>query len=119
MQEGRPLAYASQALTDPETRYATIKKKWDIKHTPTSPFNSKANNGKVEQLSSTTNVSATRLLKAVTISTWGFLPSAKFCPSGRGGGETRLLLERDQKRDQAKSKALELFSQYFVVSSRA
>ena len=35
------------------------------------------------------------------------------------GGETRLLLERDQKRDQAKSKALELFSQYFVVSSRA
>ena len=35
------------------------------------------------------------------------------------GGETRLLLERDQKRDQAKSKDLELFSQYFVVSSRA
>ena len=35
------------------------------------------------------------------------------------GGETRLLLERDQKGDQAKSKALELFSQYFVVSSRA
>ena len=35
------------------------------------------------------------------------------------GGETRLLLKRDQKRDQAKSKALELFSQYFVVSSRA
>ena len=30
-----------------------------------------------------------------------------------------MLLERDQKRDQAKSKALELFSQYFVVSSRA
>ena len=35
------------------------------------------------------------------------------------GGETRLLLKRDPKRDQAKSKALELFSQYFVVSSRA
>ena len=35
------------ALTDPETRYATIKKKWDIKHTPTSTFNRKAN-GKVE-----------------------------------------------------------------------
>ena len=35
------------------------------------------------------------------------------------GGETRLLLKRDQKRDQAKSKALELFLQYFVVSSRA
>ena len=34
-------------------------------------------------------------------------------------GETRLLLKRDQKCDQAKSKALELFSQYFVVSSRA
>ncbi|KAL9987078.1 hypothetical protein ACROYT_G001320 [Oculina patagonica] len=26
MQEGRPLAYASRALTDPETRYATIEK---------------------------------------------------------------------------------------------
>lgn len=46
MQEGRPLAYASRALRDPETRYATIERKWDIKHTPTSPFNSKAN-GKV------------------------------------------------------------------------
>ena len=68
MQEGRPHAYASRALTDPETRYATIKKKWDIKHTPTSPFNNKVN-GKVEQLSSLTNVSATRLLKALTIST--------------------------------------------------
>ena len=46
MQEGRPLAYASWALRDPETRYATIERKWDIKHTPTSPFNSEAN-GKV------------------------------------------------------------------------
>lgn len=26
MQEGRPLAYASRALTDPEARYATIEK---------------------------------------------------------------------------------------------
>ena len=77
MQEGRPLAYASRALRDPETRYATIERKWDIKHTPTSPFNSEAN-GKVGQLSSLTNVSATRLLKTVMISTWGFLPSAKF-----------------------------------------
>ena len=47
MQEWRPLAYASQALTDPKTRNATIKKKWDIQHTPTSTFNSNAN-GKVE-----------------------------------------------------------------------
>ena len=46
MQEGRPLAYASRALRDPETRYATIERKWDIKHTPKSPFNSEAN-GKV------------------------------------------------------------------------
>ena len=35
------------------------------------------------------------------------------------GLQTRLLLKRDQKCDQAKTKALELFSQYFVVSSRA
>ena len=41
--------------------------------------------GKRRQLSSLTNVSATRLLKAGTISTWGFLPSAKFWPSGRRG----------------------------------
>ena len=32
------------------------------------------------------------------------------------GGETRLLLERDQKRDQAKGKALEIFPKHFVVS---
>ena len=33
-----------------------------------------------------------------------------------GRGETRLLLERDQKRDQAKSKALEILPQNFVIS---
>ena len=33
------------------------------------------------------------------------------------GGETRLLLERDQKRDQAKGKALEIFPKHFVVKS--
>ena len=35
---------------------------------------------------------------------------------GGGGGETRLLVECDEKRDQAKGKALEFFSQNFVVS---
>ena len=34
----------------------------------------------------------------------------------RGREETRLLLERDQKRDQAKSKALEILPQNFVIS---
>ena len=41
--------------------------------------------------------------------------------SGRGGGiecggKTWLFLECDQKRDQAKSKALEIYFQNFVIS---
>ena len=35
---------------------------------------------------------------------------------GRGVGETRLFLECDQKRDQAKSKDWEIFSDNFVLS---
>ena len=35
---------------------------------------------------------------------------------GGGGGETRLLVECDEKREQANGKALEFFSQNFVVS---
>ena len=38
MGEGRPLAYVSRALTDPGPCYATLKKKWDIKHTATFPL---------------------------------------------------------------------------------
>ena len=38
------------------------------------------------------------------------------CMGGGRGGETRLLVECDEKRDQAKGKALEFFSQNFVVS---
>ena len=41
--------------------------------------------GKWRQLSSLTNVSAKRLLKVVTVSTWRVLPSAKCWPSGRRG----------------------------------
>ena len=35
---------------------------------------------------------------------------------GGGVGETRLLVECDEKREQANGKALEFFSQNFVVS---
>ena len=72
------------ALTDPETRYATIKKN-GTSNTHQHPPSTERLMGKWRQLSSLTNVSATRLLRAVTISTWGFLPSAKFWPSGRRG----------------------------------
>ena len=77
MQELRPLAYASRALTDPETRYATIKMKWDIKHTPTSPFNSKAN-GKVEAAVKSDKRPHNKTAKGGDDFYLGFLPSAKF-----------------------------------------
>ena len=84
MQEWRPLAYASRALTDPETRYATIKNKWDVKHTPTSPFNSKAN-GKVEAAVKSDKRFCNRTARGGDDFYQDFLPSAKFWPSGGRG----------------------------------
>ena len=49
--------------------------------------------------------SANKFLDAAQAFTYEFTFQTQFY-QGWGGGETRLLLERDQQRDQAKSKAL-------------
>ena len=61
-----------------------LKKKWDIKHTPTSPFNSKAN-GKVEAAVKSDKRPHNKTAKGGDDFYLGFLPSAKFWPSGRRG----------------------------------